>query len=200
MEANHVRDDRRGLCRGLFLALIVTIWFGMASAIETLPEDANPGEAVTLYRDLGQNIEKEASLYSKYRDYSENLRLKNFWEELEKLNLARDEIILTIRFLESNLEQQKPETTTASSNISPFVLSQKSGTLENIFSRWRPFYFLISGGFFLIITALLVTAVFIKMPKRQMSDGLGGKTSLLSPDHYGDDMHHKGSEAFKKAA
>lgn len=162
-----LKTSARAVRKWLFLLLVVTVWCGPAVAVEVLPEDSARGEVFALYTHLGQNIEAESNLYLNYSDYRENFRLKAFWKELEALNLARDEMILTIRFLEGRLEGQVDEGVYATVDNRPIMTS--SGFLSGVFSNWRPFYFLISGGFFLIISSLLVLATCITRRRNVMT-------------------------------
>ncbi len=193
----------------LFLLLIVTVWCGPALAAEVQPEDAARGEVIALYSNLGQNIEEEAKLYSKYSDYRENFRLEFFWKELKGLNLARDEIIMTIRLLERSLEGKVSESVYAGTGSLP--IASGSDYLSGFFSNWRPFYFLISGGFFLIISSLLVMSICITCRrnviaflvgsfKQLISDDINGLTKMASYDCCDADILRDKDSGLRKAA
>ncbi len=199
----------KGIRTWFFLLLVVTVWCSTALAVEMLPGDGERGKTVTLYSNLGQNIEEQAKLYSEYSDYREHLRLKIFWEEIERLNLVRDEIILTIGFLERSLEKQTPERFYATTGSLPITSGPEH--LSNFFSNWRSFYLFISGGFFLIISSLLVVALCITCKrnvipflmnsfKKLVSDGIDSMTKMASYDCCDYDILHKGDGEYRKAA
>jgi len=120
--------------------------------------------APVLFNHLLQNIDQEAEHYSIYVDYREDLRLKAFWDQLEKINLSRDEIIQDIARLEKKAEASARTSTTPISS-KPFDLFV-SGDLARIFSNWRPFYVLMSGGFFLFIIGLFLLSCGITCQRR----------------------------------
>jgi len=185
-----------------FLVFIVMLWCSTAIAVEIFPEDTEREKVGALYSNLGQNIGEEAGLYAEYSDYRKKFRLEIFWDEIERLNLERDEMILTIRFLEKDLIRQVSERIYEGTNR----LGIASGPeyLSGLFSHWRPFYFLISGGFFLINAILLMTVLcigcqrsdiqfMISNIKKRVSDENAGMRKIDSSD-YGilrEDSEHK---------
>lgn len=188
------------------LVLILTLWCSTAIAVEIFPENAEREKVGALYSNLGQNIGDEASLYAEYSDYRQNLRLEIFREEIKSLNLARDEMILMIRFLEKNLPKHVHEHLSVATDSPTTAFSP--GYLSALFSHWRPFYFLISGGFFLINGFLLMAVLCVACRKNdinfmmndfknRISGEIGGRTTEDFSDY---DLLHKKYSEHKKAA
>ncbi len=162
------------------LALIIAVWCGLAAAVDLFPEDAGREKIAPLYNNLSQNINEEARLYVEYSDYRENLHLKAFWEQLKKLNLSRDEIIQTIAFLEMEMEDRNPGSAYETSSSLPVTSGPEY--LFALFSHWRPFYLLISGGFLVLNAFLLVMAVCITCRRNVIALLTDSFKSLLSHD------------------
>ncbi len=141
--------------RSLLLCLIVitAVWGSVAAAADLPSHPEDHGEVPLLYNRLSQNIDLEAGHYTDYVDYRESLRLRDFWGELDRLNLNREEIIETIALLERRMEGQVSGSPyPISTSLSPVTGPKR---LSILFSNWRPFYFFLSGGFFMIISSLL---------------------------------------------
>lgn len=105
---------------------------------------------------LSQNISQEASHHSDYIRYGKSHRLHDLWQHLGQLKREQGEIIQRIISLETSLKEQIPENDykVSVNETRNGPLFSGPGYLSGTFSRWRGFYFLISGGFFLIEAAL----------------------------------------------
>jgi len=138
----------------LYLVVITALWGGFAGAADFSLPAGDRGEVPLLYNRLGQNIDMEAGHYAGYIDYRENLRLRDFWKELDQLNLNREEIIQMIMLLESRMEGR----IAGEAYPVPSGIARVTGPsrLSLFFSNWRPFYVLLTGGFFMIISSLLI--------------------------------------------
>lgn len=148
------------------LALVVTLaafFCSMALAADFPFDPEDRAQVPLLYAQLSHNIEKEATLYSSYIDYQQDHRLQNFWRQLKALNFTRDELIQTIALLEQKMSGQMYEAhaTNLSTRLKAIVISTQPDLISQFFSHWRPFYFLISGGFLLIMTTLLIVTYYM---------------------------------------
>ncbi len=146
-----VVSKRMGLL--LYLVIIMAFWSSVAEAADFSRNPEGRGEVPLLYNRLGQNIDMEAGHYAGYIDYLENLKLRDFWKELDRLNLNREEIIQMIILLERRMDSR----ISGGSYPVPSSIALMTGPsqLSLFFSNWRPFYFLLSGGFLMIISSLL---------------------------------------------
>jgi len=136
-------------CAGLTFSL----WVSTADALSTSEGLERRQELSLLYTRLLRNIEAEAVHYSEYTDYRTALRLSDFWGQLERINLSRDEIIDRIAGVE------KTKTETGFEKEFTLALSfhlPGPALLSKTFSNWRPFYILISAGFLFMIFGLFL--------------------------------------------
>lgn len=185
-----VVGKRVGLLLCLVMIAAVCSSVVVAADLPGHPEDR--GEVPLLYNRLSQNIDLEAGHYTDYIDYREGHRLRDFWGELDRLNLNRDEIIQTITLLEKKMEGQASGSVyPISSGIPPVTGPMR---LSIFFSNWRPFYFLLSGGFLMIISSLLV---FSYCPACRSYCPVCGET-IISFLH-GEDRHHEGDSQRRAA-
>jgi hypothetical protein len=146
-----VISKRMGLL--FYLLMIASVCSSVVSAADLPPHPEGDGEVPLLYNRLSQNIDMEAGHYTDYIDYRESLRLRDFWGELDRLNLNREEIIQTIVLLERKMVGRISGTYPLTS-VPSYVTGPDR--LSLIFSNWRPFYSFLSGGFLMIISSLFV--------------------------------------------
>ncbi|MFQ5579215.1 MAG: hypothetical protein ACE5FZ_01270 [Nitrospiria bacterium] len=146
--------NSKGMSFLICLVVISAVLSGLAFAADLPfhPEDRE--EVPRLYSLLGQNIGMEADHYAEYSNYRENLRLRDFWRELERLNLNRDEIIKTIALLEQRMEGQEAGIAYPLSN--EVYRPPEPGRFSLVFSNWRFYYSILSGGFLVILSSLLI--------------------------------------------
>lgn len=143
------------------LVMLVVLGHGFAVASDVNSNLTRAGEISLLSNQLderldhlGRNIKQEADLYANYISYYEDSVTHDFWNNLEQIKLEQGEIIEGIALLRGRLALHVPlrgqitEGAVLSNSTDPTYLS-------GLFSYWRGFYFLISGGFLMINIGLL---------------------------------------------
>lgn len=167
----------------LCAVMIAVMWSSLAVAIDTTSGPNGSPTTLPFYRQLNQNIESEAALYSDYSVYQERLRVQIFWDQLEQLNLSRDEIIQTIAMLEKRIRLEGVMSENAYNTVSGPPLLSGPYFLADTFSNWRGFYILVSGGFLLINAFLLTLAVCVTCRRNVGAFIIGNLKKMISGDH-----------------
>lgn len=151
-----------------YVVIIASIWGGTALAAD-LPLGPEDHGEIPLLNDrlnqnlarMNQNIRKEARHHSDYILYGKSHRLHDFWQHLGQLKREQGEIIQRIVLLDARLEGQiTPSDYRLEINKTHNgVLFSGPGVLSKMFSHWRGFLFLISGGFLLINISLFFACI-----------------------------------------
>ncbi|MFQ5598056.1 MAG: hypothetical protein ACE5GK_08400 [Nitrospiria bacterium] len=144
------------------------------AAVAEKPMGANTVGEIALIRDrlnqhfdeLNQNIRNEASHYSDYILYGKNHSLHDFWQHLGQLKQEQGKLSQGIELLQARIIRKSPGTDDSYPTIVDLppsgALRSDPGLHSKIFSQWRFFYFLISGGFFLINLALFLACIEVE--------------------------------------